>query len=548
MVPHEINHPEPGGIAVLGRDPGWEEERDGRPFVGVGGRILDDCFSEASIKRSSVNILNVSRIRPPGNVFEAHNRESLASEIAETRRLLERLRPRLIIALGNEASWVTVPDWPDARSEGRLTHVGNIFGATGIEERRGYIFDSSFDCPVLVTIHPAAVSRVWKPWRVLLSYDLQKAKEVFDAKHLRRPVREVEIITSDRGARLAVEALRHHRRLAADIETYGDSSLACIGFAGEGGKAFVFPAQYLSRAGELLGSPDVTTIWANGIYDLFVLKHRYGVSIRGRVDDVQLKWHAAYAELAGKAEEAKAHKMTRKSLAFLASLATYDEWWKGVYETEEEFFIYNGRDCAITFDVDTWVQGHVDAMGAQEVYEHERRLMWPCVDMLARGLRVDEALRTERIGKIQERYDTLHSEINEVAVPLIVRERERLEALGMWHLFEETEPTCSCCRHAKKKQQRCWGCAGFDHAPSKADLVARGGDAKKTKAELEEEMLGTCQVCGGEERKTKVVFNPNSDAQQKAVLYEVLRLPVRTKDGKATTDEGALKSLTQFVS
>jgi DNA polymerase I-like protein with 3'-5' exonuclease and polymerase domains len=371
---------------------------------------------------------------------------------------------------------------------------------------------------------------------MLLSYDLQRAKEIHDG-HLRRPQREIEVITTDGGAGRALSALQRHRLLACDIETRDNGDLACVGFAGESGKAYVFPAKYLSTARQLLESPRITTVWANGIYDLFVLRHRYGIDIRNKLEDVQIAWHAAYPELAGKKANPKKRRMTRKSLAFLASLSTFDPWWKGDYSNEHEFMVYNGKDCCITFDVWTWVQEHLNNVGAWDTYRHERSLMLPCVDMLARGLRVDDSLRTQRIDALQGHFDSLYANLNEVAVPLIAAWD------GDKRLFENIEPTCSCCRHAKKKQQRCWGCAGFDSVPSKADFVARGADKLLKKSELEEKFLSVCAVCNGTPRREWIEFNPNSHAQSKVLLYDILRLPKRMKDGALTTDENALKAL-----
>lgn len=553
-APYELNHPSPGGIAIVGRDPGEKEVREGRPFVeyAPAGRVLRDCMTEAGIPRASVNLLNVSRRRPPGNKFEAHPRASLEVEVAHLHKTLQRLRPALIVALGNEAAHALVPDWPDAtRPHEGLVHTRNIKGARDIESRRGYLFDSPFG-PVLTTVHPAAAARVWVPWRMLLSFDLQRAKELHTNGFV-RPTRDVQIVSSDSDARRAVEHLRRFRILGTDIETRGGGTLACIGFAGESGEAYVFPAQYLDRASELLSDPKLRTVWANGIYDLFVLRHRRGVDVRTPLEDVQIAWHAAYPELAGQKEDPKKSRHTRKSLSFLASLSTWDPWWKGDYETEEEFFIYNGKDCCITLDVHEWVQGVVDEVGARSTYEHEMALVWPCVDMLERGLRVDDDLRQRRIKALEENISDVFARANEVVIPLVERERERLS--DVIHLFEETDPTCECCRHGEKKQMACWACAGFDRAPTKKMLVEKYGKVLtegKNKAECEE-LLPICHVCEGAPRETRLVFNPNSNTQAQVILYDILRLPKRFKrnaKGKSvlTTDEEALKSILGVIS
>lgn len=81
--------------------------------------------------------------------------------------------PTVIVALGNKALKLFAGDW-DVRSV------------------RGYVFDNALG-PVLATCDPEDVHKEWTPWRVLLSLDLQKAKNIH--KHgFKRPIRDVEIV------------------------------------------------------------------------------------------------------------------------------------------------------------------------------------------------------------------------------------------------------------------------------------------------------------------------------------------------------------------
>ena len=193
-------------------------------------------------------------------------------------------------------------------------------------------------------------------------------------------------------------------------------------------------------------------------------------------------------------------------------------------------------------------------LGAMPTYEHERSLMWPCVDMLARGLRVDEVLRVTRISELQTRIADVTATANATVLPLLEREWATVEALGVSHLFTERDGVCPCCRHAKKKQAHCWSCAGFTEAPTKADMEKRYYEMyapinvpKRSKTEWENSML-PCKVCAGAPRETRRVVNLNSPEQVKIVLYELLRLPKRfTKNAKGesalVSDENALKGL-----
>ena len=192
-VPYELNVRAPGAIVIVGDAPAHEDVRSGKPFSGAAGRLLEDCMAEAGMTRARVNFLNVCRERPPGGVFAALPSNLLATEIENLRGTLRALKPKVIVALGAEAAHALIPEWPDARREGRLTHLGDIKRATDIENRRGYVFDSALG-PVVATVHPAFVAKSWTPWRVLLSYDLQRASEVA-RDGLVRPTRRVHVVT-----------------------------------------------------------------------------------------------------------------------------------------------------------------------------------------------------------------------------------------------------------------------------------------------------------------------------------------------------------------
>ena len=435
---------------------------------------------------------------------------------------LKRAAPALIVAFGDDAARALVPDAPS------------------VYEARGFVFDSSFG-PVLFTVDPGMAARSWKPWRTLFSTDLYKAKTTLAAikrdGYLRRPERETHIVATERDAGNAVDAIRRSGRCASDIEIYDPERLQCVGFADRSNRAFVFTPAQLGAAGDLLRDPNVAKTFHNGAFDLHFLKYRAGVIVANFNDDSILAWHSLMPELAGAEDTSgsngkrRRNKATRKSLAFLASLFTLDRAWKN-YDTDDDgMYLLNGQDCCITFDcMENHLRPMLKEMGTEAIYRHELGLVWPVVDMLARGMNVDDALRKERIIALEESVAEDTERLNALALPVLearweeIGERER-------SLFEQQEGVCPCCRHASKKQQACWGCAGFRKAPGKRELAASG----KT--------LSVCKVCGGAERKRWLHFNPGSTQQKIVLLYDLLKLPQRTLDGKLTTNEEALKSL-----
>jgi uracil-DNA glycosylase len=89
-------------LMFVGEAPGAEEDRQGLPFVGRAGKLLDQLLEEVGMNREDVFIANVLKNRPPGN------RDPEADEIAACKphlyRQIELIEPRVICTLGNFAT------------------------------------------------------------------------------------------------------------------------------------------------------------------------------------------------------------------------------------------------------------------------------------------------------------------------------------------------------------------------------------------------------------------------------------------------------------
>jgi DNA polymerase len=85
-------------VMLVGEAPGFNEDKQGRPFVGAAGRFLEELLGEAGLKREEVYITNVVKHRPP------NNRDPLPNELAACLPWLERqieiINPRYIVTLG----------------------------------------------------------------------------------------------------------------------------------------------------------------------------------------------------------------------------------------------------------------------------------------------------------------------------------------------------------------------------------------------------------------------------------------------------------------
>ena len=88
-------------IMFVGEAPGYYEDRDGRPFIGPAGRLLDELLASIGLKREEVYITNLLKCRPP------NNRDPLPGEIEACRpyldRQIEMIAPKVVVMLGRYA-------------------------------------------------------------------------------------------------------------------------------------------------------------------------------------------------------------------------------------------------------------------------------------------------------------------------------------------------------------------------------------------------------------------------------------------------------------
>jgi uracil-DNA glycosylase family 4 len=127
-------------LFVIGEAPGADEDRQGEPFVGRAGQLLNAMLRAIGLPRSEVFIANILKCRPP------NNRDPEPSEAASCTPYLsqqiELVKPRVLLAVGRiSAQWLLQTDTPIGRLRGRALTYGE----------RG--------TPLVVTYHPAYLLR-----------------------------------------------------------------------------------------------------------------------------------------------------------------------------------------------------------------------------------------------------------------------------------------------------------------------------------------------------------------------------------------------------
>ena len=139
-------------VMFVGEGPGFEEDRQGRPFVGASGRFLTEMLHRVGIDRKDVYITNVVKCRPPSNRDpQPAELEACADYLA---RQVELVNPRIIVTLGRFSMHRWFPDGSITKLHGQLRNIG-----------RGRV--------AMALFHPAAALRN-PQWRADFEHDLSK--------------------------------------------------------------------------------------------------------------------------------------------------------------------------------------------------------------------------------------------------------------------------------------------------------------------------------------------------------------------------------------
>ena len=143
-------------LMILGEAPGYHDDREGLPFVGKAGSLLNKMLNSIGLSEEDVYIANVLKCRPPDN------RDPQTDEILQCREYLiqqiEYVMPKLILAVGRFSG-------------------GFLLGASSpLDQMRNKIHDYQ-GISVLVTYHPAYLLRAptekrkaWQDLQLLQQY------------------------------------------------------------------------------------------------------------------------------------------------------------------------------------------------------------------------------------------------------------------------------------------------------------------------------------------------------------------------------------------
>ncbi|MBI3197172.1 MAG: uracil-DNA glycosylase [Rhodospirillales bacterium] len=153
-------------VMVVGEAPGADEDRLGKPFVGVSGQLMDRMFDAIGMSRErDLYITNILFWRPPGNRTPTLAEQAIC--LAFTRRHIELARPKLLVLAGGTAAKAVLDTTEGImRLRGKWTTLK---------------LDDGTEVPTMPTFHPAYLLRTpaskRQSWLDLLAIE-QKLREL----------------------------------------------------------------------------------------------------------------------------------------------------------------------------------------------------------------------------------------------------------------------------------------------------------------------------------------------------------------------------------
>lgn len=369
-------------------------------FLGLAGGILNRIIAKSQLHRHECGILNTLQCRPPGDNPDAF---PAAIEHCKVHRdkAIKRFAPKRIIALGN-------------------TPFRAITGQTGIEEKRGYVYQSpEYHVPVVGTYHPSYLGYK-KAYKLIPTCvnDIQRAA-LRPAAHWsfnENPTPEqfkefVELAVKSRYTVIDIETPYSKDVNEEKLEEDPSSQILQVNFAFDTKFAitvyWVEPFVDIARA--LFMAPNDKVFW-NAQYDLPRLVVN-GYTVNGRIVDAMWLWHFLYPDLP-------------KALGHVTPYIMNVPEWKSKAQNSDTY--YGCMDAFTTANVYEEVERRLDKFGMKEVASrHVTDILAVLRKMRARGVTVD----VPRLGRLQDRLEKEQAEI-QTRINLLVPEKIRRYAPG----------------------------------------------------------------------------------------------------------------------
>ena len=406
-------------LAFVGEAPGEQEIREGKPFVGPAGNMLDKLLLDSGILRRDVYLTNVIKERPEKNDITQFINLSKKNIVItpEARQYIEELHEELrhvaancIVPLGNTALYA-------------------LTGLRGITKWRGSILPSIPDGrKLLPTFHPRVLTgrEAVYLWRYPMLWDLKRALEQSKFPEIREQAADLRVSPNFTAVCEWLDALAQTNIVDFDIEVLR-MEVSCIAM-GCGTTVMSIPfvdsngdywnpeqeAVIWRKIAHILEDPSIEKRGQNCIsFDATFLHHRHGIRTVN-MRDTMVAQGILFPDLP-------------KGLDFLCSVYSdipyyKDEGkkWKRLEHPWEQHWLYNAKDSLATAVIHPNIVDQLIKQQNYETYRRQESIGNSLVFMSARGIRMDtnaiamakESVTTQIENLKQELYKEVGYEIN----------------------------------------------------------------------------------------------------------------------------------------
>lgn len=414
-------------LVLVGEAPGAIEVRQGKPFVGPAGELLNRLLSSAGVSRYSCYITNVIKEQPPStdkktndvSTFLDLSRKNLAIETEAYKEYLAQLKAELecttsntFVAFGNVPLYALTGIFPPNITKRR----GSVYPCTLVPGRK-----------VVASIHPAACLHEGRDggmyiWQYLIAHDIQRA--IIETGYPNIRGAEYEVITEPSYYKIKenLAIMLQLTQVAFDIEVV-NLEVSCISLAGlvndrirsisipflKGGKEYMTPDQEESiwrDIANILGDGTVKKIGQNLVFDTQFLFRKYGIVTRN-TEDTMIAHAIAFPDFP-------------KGLDFIASMHTTTPYYKDegkkylkIGGSDLSFWEYNAKDSGVCIDAFPSIMQDIERSNNQQTYDRQKKLIEVLVYMSERGVKIDREAIDAESKRIGEELEVLQEQLNE---------------------------------------------------------------------------------------------------------------------------------------
>ncbi len=420
-------------IIIVADSVDFQDLSNNKPLTGAKGYELSRMLNEAGINRSQVfetafirdrhksadQLVRLAKNQHQFGDVELFDK-SIDPEFLRYRDLLLKeislVKPKVVVVLGNGALFALTGKW-------------------GLKSWRGsslQIAGSDLDCVVIPTYSPDYILAVWKERQIAVS-DLRRCKAQSEAPQGRKPLDYNFLVrpsfpTVTRTLDMLLSLVeRGVTKLSVDIETRGGHT-ACTGIAWSMIDAICIPhlvsgnnnywteheeAFIVHKLYRLLTHPNAQIVGQNFLYDAQYF-YRHFHFIPRLVRDTMIAEHSMFSNMP-------------KGLDYLSSKYCNEHvYWKGESKDwdpkigEEQLWIYNCKDCCITYEVDDVQQEAIDKFVTSSwpqlraVHDFQQSLFYPVLETMVRGLRTDNERKSALADELRVHIDHKQNEVNEL--------------------------------------------------------------------------------------------------------------------------------------